>query len=258
VTTLPAARLAELRRILERTTLSHLIQVGHKVGSRVDFINGLNDILFDHETRKKLLERRQLHRILANETWIFGEEWSLTGDDERLGVVMEKHLRLLGEDIDLAKSGEVRREDGTIAIPDLVLGRKRLTAENKYEHLVVELKRPSHKLTDEDISQLRSYATAMVNDERFAQPNVTWDFVLIGNDANQSVEELRDQNNLPFGVVQESKKYRITVRKWSEIIGDAEHRLKFVQDALQYESDKEFGLQHLREKYSEYLPAHVV
>ena len=58
--------------------------MGREVADRIDFIHGLNALLFDKVTKKKMLERRQLHRILANETWVFGEEWSLTGDDERL------------------------------------------------------------------------------------------------------------------------------------------------------------------------------
>ncbi|MFI7190207.1 ATP-binding protein [Nocardia nova] len=257
VTMLPKARLAELADILERTTLTHLIQAGHKIGGRVDFLNGLNDILFETESRKKLLERKQLHRILANETWLFGEEWSLTGDDDRLSVVLTQHLSLLGEDVDLANSAEILREDGRVAIPDLVLGRQIQTAENKFEHLVVELKRPNHRLKDEDVSQLRSYATAMVNDERFSQPNVKWNFILVGNECSQSVEEARDQNGRAFGLIQESKKYSLWVKLWAEVIGDAEHRLKFVQEALQYESDRDKGLQHLREKYSEYLPTRL-
>lgn len=80
---LPAARIEELKDILERTTLTQLITLGTAVGSRIDFLHGLNALLFDRSTRRRLLERKQLHRILAHETWIFGEEWSLTGDDER-------------------------------------------------------------------------------------------------------------------------------------------------------------------------------
>jgi hypothetical protein len=85
---------------------------------------------------------------------VFGEEWALTGDDDRLNEVLAAHLHLLG-DVDLASILPVLREDGSDAIPDLVLSRTIETAENKYEHLVVELKRPAHRLTPADIEQLR-------------------------------------------------------------------------------------------------------
>ncbi|WP_154096476.1 ATP-binding protein [Microbacterium testaceum] len=251
---LPAARIDELKEILERTTLTQLITMGREVGNRIDFIAGLNALLFDRQTKKRLLERRQLHRILAHETWLFGEEWSLTGDDERLTEVLKKYLDKLGLDVDMANAKPVLREDGSDAIPDLVLGRQLETRENHFAHLVIELKRPSHRLNDDDVSQLRSYASAITKDERFDQPNTSWEFWLVGNETSDTVNEAREQEGRAHGVVQASKKYRIIVRTWAEVIGDAEHRLKFVQRSLQYESNRDAGLASLRDRYAEYLP----
>jgi histidine kinase/DNA gyrase B/HSP90-like ATPase len=251
---LPSARIDELREILEHTTLAQLISMGKEVGSRIEFISGLNSLLFDRVTKRKMLERRQLHRILAHETWLFGEEWSLTGDDQRLTEVLKKYLSKIGADVELAADKPVLREDGSDAIPDLVLGRQLETRENHFSQLVVELKRPNHRLQDDDVSQLRSYASAITNDERFDQPNSSWEFWLIGNETSHAVDEQRDQEHLPFGVVQNSKKYRLIVRTWAEVLGDADHRLKFVQKSLQYESDRDSGLQSMRNKYAEYLP----
>lgn len=255
---LPVSRIDELREILEHTTLAQLIAMGKEVGSRIEFVNGLNALIFDRATKKKLLERKQLHRILAHETWLFGEEWSLTGDDERLTEVLKKYLAKLGADVDLAGTKPVLRADGSDGIPDLVLGRQLETRENHFSHLVVELKRPSHRLNDEDVSQLRSYASAICNDERFDQPNSTWEFWLVGNETTDAVDEQRDQEHLPFGVVQNSKKYKLIVRTWAEVLGDATHRLKFVQKSLQYESDRDTGLASMRNKYAEYLPVEAL
>lgn len=252
---LPAARIEELRLVLEHTSLSHLITLGREVGNRAEFLNGLNAILFDRQIKRRLLERRQLHRMLAHETWVFGEEWSITGDDERLSVVLKKFLTKLGQDVELANEKPILREDGSEAIPDLVLGRTLETRANHSSHLVIELKRPNHKLTDDDVTQLRSYASAITNDERFDQPNVDWEFWLIGNETTRSVDEAREQQGLPHGVVQQSKKYRIIVRTWAEVLSDAGHRLKFVQRSLQYESTRDTGLAHMRDKYAELLPA---
>jgi len=251
---LTTARIDELREILEHTTLAQLISMGKEVGDRIEFINGLNAILFDRQTKKRLLERRQLHRILSHETWIFGEEWSLTGDDERLIEVLKKYLVKLGEEVELAGTKPVLRENGSDAIPDLVLSRQLETRENHFSHLVVELKRPSHTLQDEDVAQLRSYASAITNDERFSQPNSSWEFWLIGNKTSNAVDEQRNQETLPYGVVQHSKRYKLVVRTWAEVIGDAQHRLKFVQRSLQYESDRDSGLASMRDRYADYLP----
>ena len=254
VARLPKARIDELASILRHTSLTQLIQTGREVGDRLEFLSGLRIILFDRQIKKRLLERRQLHRILVHETWIFGEEWALTGDDERLTMVLKKFLARLGEEVELASLTPVLREDGSDAIPDLVLGRQLQTSADTYQQLVVELKRPSRKLTDEDVSQIRSYASAIVNDELFDQANVKWEFWLLGNEVARTVDEQRTGINLPFGVIQDNGKYRIIVKTWAELISECEHRLKFVQDSLQYETSNDQGLAYLREKYAEYLP----
>jgi hypothetical protein len=251
---LPEDKVEELRKLLYRTTLASVIEASKRIADRLDFLSGLDALIFDADSRRQTLERRQLHRILANETWVFGEEWALTGDDDRLTQVLAAHLHLLGEDIELANLRPALREDGRDAIPDLVLSRTLETAENKYAHLVVELKRPSHTLTSADIEQIRSYAVAVAGDDRFQQPNVRWTYVLIGNSTNTSVNEQREQLNQPYGMVQNTRRYSIWVRNWSEVIGDAQHRHKFVQQSLDYTTNHDTGVEYLREKHREYLP----
>jgi len=86
-------------------------------------------------------------------------------------------------------------------------------------------------------------------------PNATK--ILISQRGNSGVatRPSRDgQPHLPFGVVQDSGTDRIVVKRWSELISDAEHRLKFVQNSLEYETSHDSGLAHLREKYAQFLP----
>jgi len=259
LTNLSSTRIDELQKVLDRTSLAHLIQSGHKIGTRIDFLNGLHAILFERQTRKRLQERRQLHRILAHETWIFGEEWSTTGDDVSLGKVLREYQKFLDGEagVEIADASapivEPLRENGSIAIPDLVLGRKMHVSENRSNFLVVELKRPSHKLKDEDVAQIRSYASAIFRDERFAREGVEWRFVLVGNSISDIVDDMRRQPTFPFGYVQMNP-FKIEVRTWSEIISDARFRMDFVQDSLKYQSNQEEGLQHLRDAYDAYLP----
>jgi hypothetical protein len=251
---LPQDKVEELRTLLDRTTLASVIEASKRIADRLDFLAGLDALIFDTDSKRQTLERRQLHRILANETWVFGEEWALTGDDDRLTRVLAGHLHLLGEDVDLAGLPPVLREDGSDAIPDLVLSRTMETAENKYEHLVVELKRPSHRLTPADIDQIRSYAVAVAEDERFQQPNVQWTYVLVGNSTSTGVDDQRAQVGQPYGRAQITTRYSIWVRNWAEIIGDAQHRHKFVQQSLDYKTTHDAGVDYLRRKHRQYLP----
>ncbi len=246
--------LEDLTQLLEKTSLGAIINTARKIGDRLSFLSGLDSILFDAESKRETLERRQLHRILANETWIFGEEYALTGDDESLTKVLQKYLNYLGDDVELADNKPVLRHDGSNPIPDLVLSRTSEIAQDRVENLVVELKRPKVVLGSKELMQIEEYALAVTRDERFVKPNVTWDFWIIGNQLDEFVESRRNQTGLPFGYIQRTPKYSVQVRTWSEVINDARHRLKFVERGLNYRATHDDGVEYLQKTHSKYLP----
>ena len=252
---LPPARQEELNQLLDRTPLNSIIAASKTVTDRLDFLSALDTMLFDPEPKAQLLERRQLHRILAAETWLFGEEYALTGDDERLTAVLKRHLAMLGEDTELLVDEPApAREDGREVIPDLVLSRKLLHHENELQHLVIELKRPSVDIGLPQLRQIQDYALTVARDDRFNQDNVHWDFWIIGNALTPDVQRLARQSGRAHGVVQEDENLRLWAKTWAEIIQDAKHRLKFVQQSLDYNSTRDSGLAYLRATHAKYLP----
>jgi hypothetical protein len=69
-----------------------------EITDRLDFLASLEKLVFDPELKQRTLERKQLHRIIANETWIFGEEYALTADDPSLRTALKEHIAELGRD----------------------------------------------------------------------------------------------------------------------------------------------------------------
>lgn len=254
VVDLSEEQLKELAQLLQRTPLTSVIVTARMITDRLAFINGLDALLFDKVSKQQTLERRQLHRILAEETWLFGEEYSLTGDDDRLLVVLRKHLELLGEDVELAGSEPLTRLDGTGAVPDLVLSRPMQNRDNRLEHLVVELKRPNVTIRRKELQQIEDYAFTVGKDERFNQPNVHWEFWIIGNKLDDYVTEEATSLDRPPGVVKQTKRYRVIAKTWAEVISDAKHRLKFLSDSLQYRSGRDEGIEYLRRAHEKLLP----
>ena len=98
VLVLPKARLAELNELLDRTTLGAIISSAKVIADRLDFLRGLELLLFDPDHRKTLKERSQLHKIVANETWVFGEEFALTVSDQSLTEALKQHINIMGRD----------------------------------------------------------------------------------------------------------------------------------------------------------------
>jgi hypothetical protein len=74
---LPAAERQQLSDLLTRTTLSNIIRATKIVDERLHFLRGLEAMLGDPALRDTFLERDHLHELLAKNTWIFGDAYSL-------------------------------------------------------------------------------------------------------------------------------------------------------------------------------------
>jgi hypothetical protein len=240
-------QLADLDRLLQRTTLASLIHTSKLVADRLDFLADLEHMLFDKRAKKQLLERRELHRILANgRTWVFGEDYSLAVDDQGLTKVLTAHRSLLGQDEQVTEP--VRDTEGRTRIIDLMLSRASL-AHDRRQHLVVELKRPSARLTQQDLAQITTYAVAVVKDERFAAPSVSWDFWLVGDDVDDVVSAITNVPDRPAGLYASGSNFRIWVRRWAEILEENRQRLHFYRDHLDYQADADADLQATLSRY---------
>ena len=241
-------QLADFDRLLDRTTLASVIYTSKVVTDRLDFIHDLEAMLFDRGKRERLLERQQLHRVLANgRTWIFGEEYTLAVDDQGLTKVLEAHRALLGSPTQ--PNGSVTDTEGHTRIVDLMLSRATHFADRR-QHLVVELKRPALKLTQTELNQITNYAVAVSKDDRFKSPDVSWDFWLVGDAIDDVVVELVNRKGAPSGLYTEGASYRIWVRRWAEVLEENRQRLHFYRDHLSYvEPTEEAELEQVIGKY---------
>jgi hypothetical protein len=244
---LTAEQLSDFDELLERTSLASVIYTSKLVTDRLDFIVDLDAMLFDREKKTKLLERTQLHRILANgRTWVFGEQYALAVDDQGLTKMLEAHRSLLGDPTPVTEP--VTDSEGHTRIVDLMLSKAAFRADRR-EHLVVELKRPSVRLTQTELSQITNYAVAVIKDERFKSADVSWEFWLLGDDMDDVVGELVNRRDQPAGLYTEGTNYRIWVRRWAEIIEENRQRLHFYRDHLQLEPRDEVELEGVLSKY---------
>src|SRR5208282_1427969 len=89
----------ELAKLLKRTTLSAIISAAKMVADRLNFLDGLEAMLFDPDLKKHFKERAQLHQILADNTWIFGEEFALAVNDQSLTEVLRQALKAADREI---------------------------------------------------------------------------------------------------------------------------------------------------------------
>jgi hypothetical protein len=256
---LPKAKQDELAELLRKTTLTAVINAAKAVTDRLDFLKALQILIFDPRSKKQLRERSQLHRILAQETWIFGEEFNLLNDDEDLTSVLRSHLNVLGR-TELSPE-PVFDIDGNAGIVDLMLSRRVPTAtDHERKHLVIELKRPSQPINEEVLSQVKKYAKAVASDHRFIESGVVWDFLAVSNSFTSDAEMDARQTGKPRGLVaeyDEPTKIRVWAKTWGLIIQEAEGRLTFYKRRLEYQANDAEALKYLKTINPGYLSEEV-
>jgi hypothetical protein len=254
VLSLPKRKQAELAELLRNVSLSAIISAAKLVADRLKFLDGLESILFDKEPKTRLKERSQLHCIIAQNCWLFGEEYNVSVNDQSLTEVLRKHKKLIGEDVVIDEP--VRHITKNSGIVDLMMSRAiRRHRANELTHLVVELKAPKVKIDRKEIPQIEEYAFSIMEDERFRNVNTTWVFWAISDDyGDYAKNRMKDSS----GLIHEKDNVTIHVKTWAQVIDENRARLQFFQERLEYQADKGASIKHLKEHYEQFLTGVLV
>jgi hypothetical protein len=246
---LPKSKQEELAKLLRKTTLSAVISAAKMVAERLELLTALEAMLFDPDLKKTF---KELHKILADNTWIFGEQFALTLSDKSLNEVLVKHLHATSSG--QASGKKVKRLDGRTGIIDLFLTQRIPTPRaDEHEYLIVELKAPSVKVGAKETGQLRSYAYAVQDDERFRNMKVRWEFWVVSNDMTPAAVQEVTSSDRPYGMLDRKTNCNLWVRTWSEILNESRARLQLFEKELNYNADKDDSLSFLRSTYAKFL-----
>jgi hypothetical protein len=244
-----------LQDLLRDTSLASIVTASGEIRSRIELVVGLRRLLYSPDTAKKMREVDQLHPLVRDNVWLFGEEWRLARSEASLTNVLRSVVPdtiALEEDL-RANGGQVRRSDGTTGRVDLLLQRLFRGPGQTSERLVVELKRPSTTVGVEHLNQVRSYARALEKHQG-AGPG-KWTFWLVGAAFNDDLLAEADQSDRSWGHVAKRDNYDIFVARWSDLIEQAEHRLEFVREQLDLEVTQDEAARRLRQRHGDLIPA---
>jgi hypothetical protein len=256
---LPQRKQKELAILLQETTLSAIITAAKTVADRLKFVSALESIVFDPETKGRLKERSQLHRILAENSWIFGEEYNLWVSDRDLKRVLEKHRTLL--DPNIVIDDPVRVIDKRRGIVDLMLSRiTRRHRADDIEQLVVELKAPKVKIGADAITQAKRYAMAVSQDERFhTVRGVRWHFWIVSNSYDDYAKgDIEGGPDPARQLIHRKNNISVGIKTWGELIEENRARLQFFQEHLQHTADDSAAIRYLQERHSQFLEGVIV
>ncbi|ELA7135698.1 ATP-binding protein [Vibrio parahaemolyticus] len=251
VLSLTVKKQRELAELLQDISLTSIINASKVISDRLKFIAGLEHIVFDPDNKKVLKERSQLHKILAENTWIFGDAFTLSVNDQSLTEVLNKHLK--AQNVDLTPNKPVLRIDSSRGIVDLMLTQSvPQNHSDQLEHLVIELKAPKVAIGSKEIQQIESYAFAVAADERFNKLDVRWHFWIVSNNTDDFADYRAKQDKTGQGIIYQTDNMTIQIKTWGQLIKECKHRLEFVRSHLNLDVKTTDGLQYLKEHYSEY------
>lgn len=246
---IPTTERERIERVLERTTLRRLFEGAELIQNRLAVLSGIEELLNNPKLRKQFAERKQLHEIVARNLWLLDDNFYLSGSDQTLSRSVQKHVA--------AANGAIT-VDPDFSVMD---GRKRvdvmLTRQNRgssFDHLVVELKRPTEKGGAGIITQMLTYAVALAEDPQWNNHYVNWTFWGIVHDLDPVGIAKSHQKDRAPGLVEVLKNSTIWLKTWSQVIADARKRLQFLRESLDVQTSTEQGLTHLAVNYRDATP----
>ena len=153
---LSAADREPIADMLRHSSLGKIVGAASEVTRRLDLIATLRHVIYSPDVSEDMREVDQLHPLIKDNAWLFGEDWRLSRSEASLTnilrtvvddeVVLEAELASLG--------GEVLLADGRRGRVDLLFERTILNPGDQ-QRLVVELKRPSVSLRNKELPQVR-------------------------------------------------------------------------------------------------------
>ena len=245
----------DLAELLAHTSLPDIIDTAKTVSDRLVFLQVLEEMVYNDSVGKAIKERTQFHKVLLKELWIFGEKYTLGTSDQSLRNLLKAHLNCLGRD-ELTPEIPPEAVEDLTRIPDLCLFQQICPSYENFEHLVIELKRPTLTLTLKEMDQIRDYALTVAENPMFDKTRTKWHFVLLGQRLDQHVQRALRNQTVGEGNFYNADNVSISVFEWSKIIQDNKLKYEYLRRKLNHQlsSDPNFASDYLRTKHAELFP----
>lgn len=227
--------------LLQRTSLENIAKTVEHVRDRLDIIRSFKSLIYDH--KKFALEVPHIQKCIESNLWIFGEKYHLlTSEEDKFDQALRALLDFNSKDSYYDRKPLTHPDKNKEM--DLFIAQKGFKVsdnDKKYFHyVVIELKRPSIKLGDKELAQIKTYKNVIANEPQFQDEDSIWDFVLIGNEISESKimsADLRsdlETNRIHGepGLVQKTGNFRIIVKTWKQILNEFELRYNDISNKL--------------------------
>lgn len=234
---------SKLSSVIKRSSLSNITRTLSFISDRLDVIDYFKEIIYKH--KKQSYEVKHVQKSIESNLWLFGEQYTLmTSEEDKFDKALRKYLeKVKGFSKEHYNKYSVQHPDKNKEMDIFAAQKtKRYTESNEeYFHcIVIELKKPSIKLGDKELDQIKLYKNIIAATDEFKDEKTIWDFILIGNDisdskitaANLASDLKSNKIHGEFGLVQKVDNMRIYVRTWKQILNEYDLRYHDLIDKL--------------------------
>lgn len=229
--------------LLHQTSMEEIVRFSSDVAEKKQFLNFLYELTYGEEIAKHILERKQLHKIVAKNLWIFGEEYlgtPLLWSDTNLGNNIEKLNKDYLDYKPTSKDNNLIAVKGKIkSITDLFFYNEKKMGNGRDEVMIVELKAPKCAIHQKELNQVDTYGYEIANRSEFPKHNVSYKILLISSKitdfAKSQINGTKLNQQVPFlyrKINDNNADIQIYVMEWADLIKRNQMQLSYLNNSL--------------------------
>jgi hypothetical protein len=212
------------------------------VSKKIEFLNFLHELVYGGISNY-LKERSQLHKIVQNELWLFGENYNGTPhlwSDKKIGNILKELNQKHPAYEPTQEDGNLIETEGNLNdITDLFFLNEKVNDSGEREIMVVELKSPKCAISEKELNQIDRYAFTIEENSALPTDKVKYKLILISSRlakfAKSKVKSRRASfPDNPFLYDKKTEKnIEVYVMEWSELIEQNKRKLNYLSNQLQ-------------------------
>lgn len=230
-----------LVKVLEKTSLNRMVKTVKEIISRYKNINILEKLVFEYSLETN--ERDHIQKVMEECFWLFGEEYTLVSADKKFSdALLTYYVEILNKNRDKKDQFIINHEELSRR-PDIFLARKVPTYGTESileENTIVELKRPSVKVSMEVFRQIEDYMNLIIESSRFNGDTRIWKFYVIGKEIDKDIlrkmEAKQKEGRDPF-LVERVDNYSIYALKWDDVFQMFKRKYKHLLEQLDLDNE---------------------
>jgi len=256
ITSLSSEMVIKFRDLLTRVDLENVIEFSSQIVGKTHYLDLLDKLIYS-DISNKVKERKQLHKILEKQLWVFGEQYAHTprlfSDKNLENNLKELRNKYFNYEPSAADDNLVDLTDVKIKdITDLFFFNENIISDEKREIMIVELKAPRCAISHKELGQVDKYLFDIEQRGTFSK-ELSYRIILVSSklsDFAKSKIGQFDKTDRHLYTRSQNDKISIYVYEWSDLIARNRARLSYLGNALRVQDHDIRDL--IRRDYSEY------